>query len=151
MKLPGNKKKLDEIFRSAEAPEVSEFNGEYEVDMLTGLPSLKKISHRKKFYERDGKISGYNIVFKNLKWGRFFLEEGACEDMGSPRTINPVRRELSNGVKINYNRGENSFLTKHIRDFVRRVERDKLYLGRFYYKLGKKLLFLGYFSLKKIK
>jgi len=139
MELPENKEKLDEIFKAASVPDIAEFDGEYEVDMLTGLPSLKRMSHRKKFYARDGKIRGHNILFKSLKWGRFFLEEGVCEDMN-----------FLKAAKINYNGGGNSFLTKSIRDFVRRAEGNKLYLGRFYVKIGKKLLFLGYFSLKKI-
>ncbi len=138
MNFFNDSRKLDEIFRNAKAPEISEFNGEYAVAILTGLPSLKKIAHRKKFYAQGERVLGCNVVFKNLKWGRFFLEEGTCEDMGSLKAI-----------KINYNSNENSFLTNRIRDFVRCVEENKLYLGRLYFKIGKKLLFLGYFSLKK--
>ncbi len=97
MSLPKNNYKLDEIFKKAEAPAISEFNGEYFVDMLTGLPSLKKFSHRKVFYPKNNKIMGYNILLKNWKWGYFFLEEEICKIP----YLDEHRRKEMNSLKIN--------------------------------------------------
>ncbi len=99
-RLPRNDKELAEIFRKAKKPELSEFNGEYEVDMLTMLPSLRCFSHRKVFsVEKDG-VAGCNVLFRKQKWGHFFLEEGTC--------LNP---ELLRVIVVNYDRRENTILT----------------------------------------
>ena len=58
MNLPKNNYKLTEIFKNARTPKLSEFNGEYFVDMLTILPSLRKFSHRKIFYSENDKTLG---------------------------------------------------------------------------------------------
>jgi hypothetical protein len=140
MNLPKNNYKLTEIFKNARTPKLSEFNGEYFVDMLTILPSLRKFSHRKIFYSENDKILGYNIIFTNKIWGHFFLEEGICEELNLLRV-----------AVINYNRKENSFISNKIRDYVRCLEENTLYLGRFNYIFMGKLYFLGYFSLSKTK
>ena len=49
MKLTRNHSRLTEIFKNARVPDIFEFHGEYLVDMLTVLPSLKNFSHRKIF------------------------------------------------------------------------------------------------------
>jgi hypothetical protein len=138
MKFPKNNKELEEIFKNAQIPEASEFDGEYFVDMLTVLPSLRKLSHRKVFHIENGKALGYNKLFSNRSWGRFFLEEEACKELGSLPAI-----------LINYDRPENSLLTNGMRDYVRRIEKGRIYIGRFNYLFMGKLLFLGYFSLIK--
>ncbi len=138
MKLPTTNRKLKEIFKNAGTPELSEFNGEYFVDMLTLIPSLRKFSHRKVFYYEDNQVKGYNVLFADKIWGHFFLEEGICKEVDSLKVI-----------VINYDVAENSFLTNKIRDYVRCVEKDSLYLGRFNYLFMGKLYFLGYFSLSK--
>lgn len=140
MRLPKNNYELKEIFKDAKTPNISEFKGEYFVDMLTGLPSLRKISHRKVFYLENNRILGYNMIFTNKIWGHFFVEEGICEAVDSLRV-----------VVINYDRAENSFISNRIRDHVRCVEEKTLYLGRFNYIFMGKLRFLGYFSLLKKK
>jgi len=140
MKLPKNNHKLDEIFKSAPAPDIPEFHGEYFVDMLTILPSLRRFSHRKVFHSENGRILGYNMLFSNKKCGHFFLEEGICKEADSSKVI-----------IINYNRPENSFLTSGVRDQVKCIEKGSLYLGRFNCLFMGKLRFLGYFSLTKIK
>jgi len=135
MELPENKRALDEIFKNAESPDPSELSGEYFVDMLTGLPSLKRFNHRKVFRRENGQTAGCNIIFKNKKWGWFFLEQTA-DGSGRLETI------------INYGAPQNSLITKRIRDQVRRTG-GGLYLGRFNYILFGKSRFLGYFSLAK--
>ncbi|MFQ6083452.1 MAG: hypothetical protein ACE5WD_08845 [Candidatus Aminicenantia bacterium] len=137
MKFPKNNYDLTKIFKNGTIPKISEFNGEYFVDMLTIVPSLRKFSHRKVFYTETEKVFGYNLLFNNMKWGHFFLEEGICEKVGSLEV-----------VVINYNKPENSFITNRIRDHVRFIE-NGLYLGRFNYLFRDKLHFLGYFSLSK--
>ncbi len=138
MKLPRKNQTLKEIFKNSTTPDVSELHGEYLVDMLTVVPSFKRFSHRKIFYAENNKIIGHNVLF-NKVWGHFFVEEGVCSEMDS----------VSVAV-ISYDRIENSFIIKNIRDHVRCVEKDNLYIGRFNYLHSGKLYFLGYFSLEKI-
>lgn len=138
MKFPKSNDELTEIFRNAAAPSISEFNGEYHVNMLTGLPTLKRFSHRKVFYRESGKTVGYNMLFVKKVWGYFFLEDGICKETDSLKT-----------TMINYDRGENSFISNRIRDYVRCIEKNNLYIGRFYYLFMGKFHFLGYFSLSK--
>lgn len=138
MSLPKNNHRLGEIFRDASLPDISEFKGEYFVDMLTVLPSLKAFSHRKFFYSQDGKVLGYNILFKRKIWGHFFVEQGVCGEVDSLPA-----------VVIDYQRRENSFISNRIRDYLRCIEKNKLYLGRFNYNLMGKFYFMGYFSLTK--
>ncbi|MEW5760120.1 MAG: hypothetical protein AB1779_05085 [Candidatus Thermoplasmatota archaeon] len=140
MNFPKNNYELKEIFKNAKTPKISEFDGEYFVDMLTVLPSLRKISHRKIFYSKNNKVFGYNVLFTDKIWGAFFLEEGICKEIDSLKV-----------VVINYDRTENSFITKRIRDHVRCIEEKSLYIGRFNYLFGSNLRFLGYFSLSKAK
>ncbi|MQY66518.1 MAG: hypothetical protein GH147_08590 [Clostridia bacterium] len=108
--------------------------------MLTSLPSLRKFLHRKVFYHEKNRVLGYNVLLKNMIWGRFFLEEGICKEMDSIKA-----------VVINYNKPENSFISNRIIDYVRCIKENTLYLGRFNYLLRGKFFFLGYFSLLKVK
>ncbi len=139
MKLQGNTGELDKSFKEAGTPDISEFSGEYAVDMLTLIPSLRRFSHRKVFYQRNNRTEGHNVLLNNTTWGSFFLEQSICRELGS-----------LNVVLINYNRDGNSFITRGIRDYLRCVEKDTLYLGRFNYIVLGKPRFRGYFSLTKI-
>jgi len=139
MKFPANHNALKEMFINAAAPELSDFQGEYIVDMLAYLPSLKKLSHRKTFYKKNDRTLGHNILL-NKKWGHFFLEEGVCSELDSIRT-----------VVINYDLKENTFPVRRIRDHLRCIEKEKIYIGRFNYMIGTRLYFIGYFSLEKMK
>ena len=138
MNIPKNDSKLTEIFKAARVPQAIEFHGEYIVDMITKLPSLKRYAHRKVFYTEHNTVQGYNILFKEKKWGHFFLENGTCEGL-----------EAAAVLVINYARRENSFSYRMI-DYVRCIEDDTLYLGRFNYILFGKPRFLGYFTLLKV-
>ncbi len=136
MKLSSTNSGLTEIFRNAALPDISEFSGEYLVDMLGFFPSFKRFSHRKVFYLKNGRVSGHNVLF-NRTWGHFFLEEGTCN---APYLLKTA--------VINYDRKENTFLIRRIRDHVRRVEQG-LYIGKFNYVFYGQPHFLGYFSLEK--
>ena len=138
MWLPRNNYELNQIFINASAPEIFELKGEYFVDMLTGLPSLRRFSHRKIFYSENNNVFGYNILFTKRIWGRCFLEVGICKELDSSKV-----------VVINYDRVGNSFISNKIRDYIRCVQENILYLGRFNYFFKEKLCFLGYFSLRK--
>jgi hypothetical protein len=140
MELPKNNYELTKFFKNARTPNVYEFCGEYLVDMLTVLPSLRKFSHRKVFYTKNDRVLGYNLLFTNKIWGHFFLEEGICKEV-----------DLLKVVVINYDKIENSFISNRIRDQLRCIEKDALYLGRFNYLFMGKPQFLGYFSLTKTK
>jgi hypothetical protein len=139
MKLPKNNYELTKFFKNARTPNVYEFCGEYFVDMLTVLPSLRKFSHRKVFYIENDRALGYNLLFTNKIWGHFFLEDGICAEIDSSKV-----------VVINYDRLENSFISNRIRDYVKCID-DTLYIGRFNYLFMGKPQFLGYFSLTKVK
>lgn len=135
MILPKDSRQLSEIFQTAIMPNVFEFDGEYFVDMLTILPTLRQLHHRKLFYRENNTVIGYNLLFSDLRWGYFFLEESAAEQT----------------VAINYARRENSFVSRRIRDCVRCVEKKRLYVGKFHYCFMKQARFLGYFSLTRIE
>ena len=138
MKFPKSNYELKKIFKQAKTPQILDFNGEYYVNMLTVLPSLRRFSHRKVFYHDNNRVIGYNVLFSNKIWGHFYLENGACREI-----------DCLDAAVINYNRTENSFISKRIIDYIRCVEKDFLYLGRFNYFLMGKPRFLGYFSLEK--
>jgi hypothetical protein len=137
MKFPADYNRLKELFIKASEPELSDFQGEYIVDMLAYLPSLKGFSHRKTFYRKNDRIFGHNILL-NKRWGHFFLEEDVCSELDSIKT-----------VLINYDLKENTFPVRSIRDYVRCIEKEKIYIGRFNYLIGTRLYFIGYFSLEK--
>jgi len=139
MRLLGKNRELKQIFMTATTPSVTEFNGEYLVDMLTVWPSFKRFSHRKIFYNKGGRMAGHNVIF-NKSWGHFIVEQAICGN------IHSVGAAL-----VNYNMKENSFLVRGIRDHVRRIIKDDLYIGRFNHMFYGRLCFLGYFSLEKIK
>ena len=115
MNLPKNDLKLAEIFKTSRVPQAIEFYGEYFVDMLTVLPSLRKYSHRKFFYTEHNTVKGYNILFQKKIWGHFFLERGTYGDESAAVLI------------INYARKENRFFSHRMIDFVRCVEDDTLF------------------------
>ncbi|RJR16784.1 MAG: hypothetical protein C4581_09225 [Nitrospiraceae bacterium] len=139
MKFPRDSRELYRVFRNASDPELSELEGEYLVDMLTVWPSFKRFSHRKIFYRENNKLLGHNVLL-NVSWGRFFIEEDICKDLDSIKV-----------AVINYNRPENLFHIRPIRDHIRRVDNGMYYIGRFNYLVSGRLIFLGYFSLEKIK
>ncbi len=138
MKFPRNNKKLTEIFKNAEDVSINDFKGEYWVEMLTGIiPNLKNVfKHRKRFFTQDNTTAGYNMFFKNYIFGHFSIEEGTELDV-------PV-------IILNYNQKQNSCIFRRIKDKVRCIEKDKVYLGRLTYNLFGKFRFVGYFTLTKI-
>lgn len=133
MKLPRNKSELERMFREAAAPNMADLRGEYFVDMLTRTPSIRILSHRKAFFSRDDRIEGRNVLFSNLCWGSFFLEDGSYEG--------------SRTVVINYNTPDNFPFTRRIRDHLKCIEEGRLYLGRFNVLFRGRLMFLGFFTL----
>lgn len=137
IKLPGTTQELSALFSKAEPASLSDFEGEYFVHMLTVLPSLRKLSHRKIFYTDKKTVRGRNVLFGNVSWGRFYLEEGVCEAPGSSRV-----------VVINYDVPENYAFVRRIRDYVRKVD-ENTYLGRLNLVILGKPRFIGYFTLEK--
>ncbi len=138
MQLPNTFSELKEIFINADPPVLSGLEGEYLVDMLTIFPSFKRFSHRKVIYKEKGLMQGHNLLL-GKKWGYFMLEEDVCSV--------PDQKDVA---VINYNIKVNSVIIRGIRDQIRCVNRDKLYIGRFNYMLSGRLIFLGYFSLEKV-
>jgi len=139
MKFPRHGIELEQAFRNASDPLLSELAGAYLVDMLTVWPSLKPLSHRKIFYRNNNKVLGHNVLL-NISWGRFFIEEDVCKYLDSIKV-----------AVINYNTPENMFHVRPIRDHIRSIDKGMFYIGRFNYLVSGRLMFLGYFSLEKIK
>lgn len=140
MEFPKNNKKLNTIFQNGSVPKPEDYQGEYSVDMLTGfIPSLKPFSHRKRFFQENGVLKSFNILFKNLIFGHFTMEKG-----DSPAF------QPSGVLVFNYNQKANGFIFRPIRDHLRYIEPDT-YLGRLNYSVFGKLWFIGYFTLIKIK
>jgi hypothetical protein len=139
MQFPKTHQELKEIYRSALTPVISDLDGVYIVDMLTTFPSFKRFSHRKVIYEDNGRVLGHNELFGKT-WGHFFIEEDVCKAVDS-----------INVAVINYDRPENTLPVRGIRDQLRCVDKGTLYIGRFNYLSFGKLIFLGYFSLEKVK
>jgi len=139
MNLPRSNKELDKIFLACDQLNTEDFIGEYSVFMLTGYPNFLNFAHRKIFFLKGDKVYGRNVFLKNIRWANHFLEKAICEKPSPIETI-----------LINYNTSETAFVFSRIRDYMRKVN-DSLYLGRFNYMLGKRELFLGYFSLTKLQ
>ncbi len=137
--LPKSNRALWEVFKNGRTPEIGEFRGAYLVHMLTVLPSLHRLNHRKVFVSAGNEVTGKNIFFRKRGWGHFFLEKSMLDG--------PQQLQV---VVINYRMPGNTILTRNIRDLVRAVDGQRLYLGRFNFLIGRKLVFLGYFSLTKI-
>ena len=123
---------------NAAIPDMEALPGEYRVDMLFPWPSLRRLSHRKVIYREHGGLAGHNVLM-NRVWGYFAIEEGSCADINRGRA-----------AVITYDRPENPFILKGLRDFLRCLDKDHLYLGRFYYEIGTRKVFLGYFSLENV-
>ena len=137
MSLLGRHKELNAAFANAANPDLSDLTGEYIVNIVI-VPGYSTFSHRKVFYTDSGKVRGYNLLF-NKTWGHFSVEEGSA-----------IPCDSLNVAVINYNRPENFFVIRRIRDHIRCVKKAKLYIGRANYLLHGKPIFLGYFTLNKI-
>ena len=135
LELPKKKDELKEIFAKSTVPDISDFTGLYYIDMLTGMMSLRRLGHRKRFYTVDDRVLGHNIIWRT--WGHFTVEMDVFEEDGL------------GALMLNYNVDENTFVTKGLRDQVRCIEPGLLYLGRANYMLRGRMLFLGYFTLSR--
>ena len=133
--LPKKNDELREIFGKSTVPDISDFTGEYYVNMLTGMPSLRRFGHHKRFYTVGDRVLGHNIVWRT--WGHFTIYEDVFEEDGLGVAM------------LNYNVDENTFVTKGLRDQVRCIEPGVLYLGRANYMLRGRMLFLGYFTMSR--
>ncbi len=139
MKFPWSYKKLNKIFLHARYPDINELQGEFLVDILSFLPSLKRFSHRKVMYTTAKTQLGHNVI-SGRKWGRFSVSEGTFKES-----------DFLKSVRLNYDLDNNFFLLKYIRDYIRCLEENTLYIGKFYYLVHGYPVLIGYFSLKKIQ
>jgi len=139
MQFPWSYKKLHQLFLDASDPDIDDVQGEFIVDMLSFLPSMKWLSHRKIITHDGSRHCGHNTL-PGFTWGRFALTGKTFKKWGSVKT-----------VMFNYDPGKNFFLLKNIRDYIRCIEEKKLYIGKFYYQFFGYPLLIGYFSLEKIK
>ena len=139
MKFPWSYKALNEIFLNAREPEIDELQGEFIVDILSFLPSLKNLSHRKVMYTKDKTRLGHNVL-SGRKWGHFLLTENKVKELSTLKA-----------VKLSYDLEDNFFLLRNIRDYIRCIEENSLFIGKFYYLVCGYQVLIGYFSLEKIK
>jgi len=140
--LPKDNDKLDVLWLHAAGPSIDEyaveaFQGkELKVTMLTGsLPNLSWAGHKKVFYAKDGITHGYNVTFRFIKWGHFFLHV----------QVNEI--DEKDMLIINYHVFANGKITRKIVDQVRWLKEYGVYLGRFNY--GDPAEFVGYFTLSE--
>ncbi len=132
--FPRSRRRLREMFEGGALPRSEEFEGEYAVDILTGLvPSGRAFGHRKRFTTQDGSRQTYNVLFRDYRFGYFCLE--ACR---------PDRRSIA----FNYDDPRN-ILLRRMRDEVRRVG-EGAYLGSYNFFVGGRLRFVGFFSMLKV-
>jgi hypothetical protein len=133
-RLPRTLKSLNGFFSTAREPVFEELYGEYRVKILTGFPDFSWCNHRKVFYGKEGKGYGYNLMFSGWRWGYFDLRA----------TPDP-----HDAVLIDYDKKENPFFWRPIRDYIKCLQKNTLYLGQFRYELNRKEKFIGYFSLSR--
>lgn len=138
MDIPSNRNRLAVLFSRATLPDPADLAGIFHVEMITGVPSLRRLNHRKWIYTRAGQYVGCNILFRDYRWGRFQLQTAK----------DPWDKEPS--VLINYDVPLNGGLTRRMRDHVRCLVPFDTYLGRFSYTVADKLRFVGYFSLRRV-
>jgi hypothetical protein len=127
---------LEDDFRAARMFDPAELRGAYAVRMLTLMPSLHRLGHRKVFLGGSGCGAGTNMFFGNVAWGRFSLETGVQE---GPEPLQVV--------VINYDCPENLPPTRLVRDHVRCQEPGRRYLGKLNVLVVGRLRFLAYFLL----
>jgi len=118
---------------------MAELQGEFIVDILSFLPSLKGLSHRKVMFTKGKQGHGHNVLYGRT-WGHFLLTENTFKELGSRKA-----------VQLSYDVEDNFYLIKNIRDYIRCIDEKTLYIGKFYYHLFGHPLFIGYFSLEKIQ
>jgi hypothetical protein len=137
-----DKSSLDELFHEGTMPEPAALAGEWRVDMLTGIvPSMYRLNHRKVIeIGSGGGIFGSNVLFRDAKWGYFYVEKIFGRAFGF---------DDRPALLIDYNRTINGEMSRNLRDYVRCLA-PGLFLGRFCYQFGSRLIFLGYFTLAKI-
>lgn len=133
---------LKALFIAGSAPQPETLLGpggslsEWDVTMLTGiLPNLGRrwTKHRKQFTKLADIVGGGNILFDNVRFGWFDLEESKSE---------VDSREV---LRINYDVPENGTFTRPISDQIRTTSDPNMMIGRFYYKNR----FIGYFALTR--
>lgn len=139
MSLPKSNRELDPLFKKGTLPEVKEFNGEqYYVNILTGMPNFRRFNHRKTFYMKQEDYFGNNMILGKLNFGYFSVESGFNEALDLPV------------ANLNYDQPRTSFILKPMRDHIRCLETQKLYLGRYNIINNNGVLtFKGYFSLRR--
>lgn len=141
VELPKGNGRLTEVFKNGDARSIRDLKGEFYVDILTGLPSFRKLNHRKKISIEHGDHRGFNTIFKkNRVFGHFKVEPDTCKELESLKVI-----------KLDYYVPENSFVLNRMIDRIRCIERRNLYLGRYYLRIFGKHRFMGYFKLEKIQ
>ncbi|MBL7048768.1 MAG: hypothetical protein ISR96_04510 [Nitrospira sp.] len=124
-------------FIDAAPVDINELSGRYLVDILL-IPGYRFLSHIKVFSQNGSSAFGYNKIF-GLTWGHFVISKGSCRDL-----------DFCDAVVINYGIKKNFPPLRGIRDYLRCLHSGRSYIGRFYYQLGKRQLFLGYFTLNKL-
>ena len=108
-------------------PEPEKVSGEYYV-ITPCFPwiSLKHLKHRKVIEEKN---AGANLILNNLCFGKFEL------------------KKENDALVIDYNQPQNSFLMRNVIDKVKLLD-DGRFLGKLYYNLLGRKLFVLFFEMK---
>jgi hypothetical protein len=153
MRLKGRSSiELAKIFAGGSCPKATSLLGpegvlsEWRVDMLTGpIPTMGgwPFRHRKQFYPSlaaPAKVTGCNVVFNNLRWGWFHLDDNTAFDGIDRRGV----------LFVDYDLPENGCLAQKIIDRLRTIDKPNVLLGEFSYNMAGRSLGPYYFSLTRI-
>jgi hypothetical protein len=132
--LPRDRRQLSEVFEGGVVPASDELQGEYAVEILTGIvPNGRRFGHRKRFAIEQGVRQTYNVLFRDWRFGHFRVRDPEPDE---------------SWAVFDYNDERNTVL-RRMRDHVRRID-DGAYLGKYNFFIGGRLRFVGFFSMIKM-
>lgn len=153
-------RELADVFRGGTAPDVAslvgwEYRG-YNQPFITQVLGFRKF--KKGFYERDGRVRGYNVpVVQNGLDGRWICRpsDDAPKRFGfySVTTVGAAGADTkeSECLLLDYADGGNGFFEgSFLKDYVRRVDDgDDLLLGKAYSSVGRAQLMPTFFVIER--
>ena len=122
------------IFQSASPFTLHILHGTYYIRMLR-RPSLHWFNHRKRFTCTPMRVYGCNFT-AGRRWGNFYVSQATLDD--------------GYATLIDYDRDDNGWTVRHLRDYVRDLGNGN-YIGKLFWYGRKRVVFLGYFLMCREK
>ncbi len=144
---------LDEIYRRATTPNVTELEGKYDGVVLAGdlplMDSPASVRLANSFWLRWGGKK-FDVVSENIAEGSNWFDLGLVEVDGYrfEGRIEPARFGGGDCYVLDYDVSGNLPPANRIRDEVKKL-RDGLYLGRIYFDTVDDHVFVSYFGMEK--